>query len=175
MRKPRELMENATYHVTAKANRSEFILKTVDEKELFLSIIRRAKRKFNFIVKSFCIMGNHIHLMIKPQGEYSLSKIMQWILSVFALAFNRKYGFSGHVWYDRFHSTIIKTAAYFIKVFDYISENPVKAGICSQPGNYPFTALSFLRKANFNFVEPPDEIIKMYFPQVFLKQLPLLP
>lgn len=174
MRKPRQLMNNATYHVTARANRSDFILKTDEEKELFLKILRKAKRKFHFSVKSFCIMGNHIHLMIKPQGKDSLSRIMQWVLSVFAIAFNRKYGFSGHVWYDRFHSTIIQTAAYFIKVFDYISENPVKAGICSNPSQYPYSSFGFLQKACFDFIEPPDDLVKMYFPKIILKQLPLL-
>jgi REP element-mobilizing transposase RayT len=174
MRKPRKLMDNATYHVTARANRSEFILNGAEEKEEFLSVLKRAKKRFGFTLKSFCIMGNHIHLMIKPPKAYGLSKIMQWILSVYALSFNRKFGYTGHVWYDRFHSTIIQTAAYFIKVFQYISDNPVKAEICPNPINYPYAASYFILRARFGFIEPPDNLLKIYFPELILKQLPLL-
>ncbi len=52
-------------------------------------------------------MGNHFHLIIRPQKNENLSRIMQWILSVFALKFNRLFTYSGHVWYDRFTSKII--------------------------------------------------------------------
>lgn len=119
-------------------------------------------------------MGNHIHLMIKPQGKHGLSKIMQWILSVYALSFNRKFGYSGHVWYDRFHSTIIKTAAYFIKVFQYIAENPVKAEISPESTKYPYGASFFIHSACFEIIEPPDNLLKIFFPELLVKQLPAL-
>ncbi len=172
MRKPRLLMDSATYHVTARANRSEFILKQNIEKELFLNILRKAKKKYRFTIKSFCIMGNHIHLMIKPLGKENLSQIMQWVLSVFALSFNRKYGYKGHVWYDRFHSTIIQSASYFIKVFGYIAENPVKAQICSKAEDYTYSSCWIKKEAYFDFIEPPDELARMFFPEISQLYLP---
>jgi len=52
-------------------------------KDLFLEVIVRAKGKFRFRIENFCVMGNHIHLMIRPGTRESLSRIMQWVLSVF--------------------------------------------------------------------------------------------
>ena len=98
-------------------------------KEMFMDVLRRAKRKHHFLIKNFCIMNNHIHFILKPlQGE-SLSKIMQWILGVFAQKYNKIFGLSGHVWSDRFKSKIIISFKQYLNTFIYIANNPVKAGI----------------------------------------------
>ena len=66
MRKPRYLITGAEYHVTAKINQGEFALELKEIKEMFLQTVKRAKEKYFFKLKSFVIMDNHIHLLIKP-------------------------------------------------------------------------------------------------------------
>lgn len=127
MRKPRELREGARYHVTARANRREMILEPAAMKELLLRVLKRAKGKYRFRIENFCVMGNHFHLVILPARGEDLSAIMRWILSVFAMAYNRILGLSGHVWGERFFSRIIAGFGELIQVFRYIDENPVKA------------------------------------------------
>jgi putative transposase len=97
-------------------------------KELFLSVVKRAKAKYNFRLENFCIMDNHFHFVIQPGNGESLSSIMQWILSVFAMRFNKIMGYTGHVWGCRFFSRIIGSFQELIEVFKYIDDNPVKAG-----------------------------------------------
>jgi putative transposase len=127
MRKPRQLEKGARYHVTARANRKEIILDTSATKELFLSVVKRAKGKYNFRLENFCIMGNHFHFVIQPLNDESLSAIMRWILSVFAMAYNKSRGLTGHVWGCRFFSRIIASLRELLQVFEYIDNNPVKA------------------------------------------------
>src|SRR5512133_313133 len=98
MRRPRELRTGARYHVTARANRKEMILDSIAMKELFLSVVKRAKKKYDFRLENFCVMGNHFHFIIRPGQGTSLSAIMRWILSVFAMAYNKIMGLTGHVW-----------------------------------------------------------------------------
>src|SRR5512145_2652656 len=107
MRRVRELKEGARYHVTTRANRKEMILDDSAMKELFLSVVKRAKARYSFRLENFCVMGNHFHFIIQPNRGVSLSAIMQWILSVFAMAFNRLLGLTGHVWGCRFFSRIL--------------------------------------------------------------------
>lgn len=171
MRKPREKHVGAVYHVVALANRGEFILHSSDMKSLFLEVLARAKDKFPFILKHFCLMDNHIHLLIKPIGKTNLSRLMQWILSVFAQKFNRFFGLRGHVWYDRFKSKIIKSLIQFVKTFDYISHNPVKAEISSTIFNYEFSGLKFIRENRIQLITPPDSLIKLLFPYACSKLL----
>jgi putative transposase len=129
MRKPRELQAGAMYHVSARANRKEMIMEKHEIKDLFLSVIKEAKRKYEFRIENFCILGNHFHIMIRPGDGECLSSIMQWILGVFAMRFNRALKLSGHVWGERFFSRIIANVRQYYENYIYIDENPRRAGL----------------------------------------------
>jgi putative transposase len=174
MRQPRHLEHNATYHVCALINRQEMIFQTGDFlpemetkyirtdsiKELFLNVLKDAGEKYKFSLKNFCIMGNHVHLLIKPLENESLSSIMQWILSVFAIRYNRLFKLKGHVWYDRFKSRIIQTFQQMINTFFYISNNPVRARLVKNPLSYLYNGICHILNNNYSLVDPPDSTLK---------------
>jgi len=99
-------------------------------------------------------MSNHIHLLIEPAPGTSLSKLMQWILSVFAIHFNKMFGLIGHVWYDRFKSKIIRSFQQLINTLQYISDNPVKAGICKESRNYAYSGLYEFKRKRYRLLNP---------------------
>ena len=162
MRRRRRLKNGASYHVTAKINRGEFILKDDLFKQLFLDIVQRAKNKYAFTIRNFCIMDNHIHLIITPTGDASLSKIMQWILSVFAMNHNSILKIKGHVWYDRFTSKIIDSISQLLATFEYITNNPVTADMVKHPCEFKFNGINFIIKKDFSVISPPDETFVSY-------------
>jgi len=155
MRKPRELRDGACYHVTARVNRREMILDSAAMKELFLSAVKRAKAKYDFRLDNFCIMGNHFHFVIRPGEGESLSAIMRWILSVFAMAFNRRMGLSGHVWGARFFSRIIPSLGDLLLTFEYIDGNPERAGLVDDRREWPWGGLWHNKVGRRDLVEPP--------------------
>lgn len=165
------LMPHAQYHVVARANRQEFILETAKMKELFLAVVKRAKRKFKFQICNFCIMDNHIHLMITPLGGENLSKIMQWILSVFAIQYNKANGYKGHVWYDRFKSKIVDGLRQFLDTFLYVANNPIKPGLCNKPDEYEYCGVFHMRCMRYEVVQPPSLILLLNFPALFSPEL----
>ena len=118
----RQLKQGADYHVTCSINNMEHLMKPDEIKVLYEKVLAECKRKYVFLVIHFGIMDNHVHLIIRP-GRESLSKIMQWLNSVFAMRFNRLTGRCGHVWKCRFWSKIIDRIEQFKAVFDYISFN----------------------------------------------------
>ena len=141
MRRNRILVDNAEYHVTARINRGEKIFLAREDRDLFMEILKRARKKFNFALKNFCIMGNHVHLLVKPGPGVSLSKIMQWLLGVFAQTWNKKHNLSGHLWGERFYSRIIQGISDFLRVFLYIDYNPVIAGLVLKPEQWMYGGL----------------------------------
>jgi putative transposase len=171
MRKPRELQAGARYHVTARANRKEMILDDPSMKELFLSVLKRAKIKYDFRIENFCIMGNHFHFIIQPLGKESLSSIMQWIMSVFAMAFNRIMGYTGHVWGSRFFSRIIPSLRGYTEVFEYIDRNPEKACQVLDRRDWVYGGLGHDRRGCRDIVEPKKDWIYFFFPEHFQLQL----
>ena len=165
MRKNRELLEGAEYHVTARINRGEKIFLIREDRELFIDILKRAKKKYNFSLQNFCIMGNHIHLLIKPGPGVSLSKIMQWLLGVFAQSWNKKHGLFGHLWGDRFFSRVILGIVDFLRVFFYIDHNPVAAGLVEHSEQWEYGGLWYHKKRLLDIIEPVHPVVLEYFPE----------
>ena len=130
-------------------------------KKMLLGVIKRAKGKYRFNITNFCIMSNHIHIIITPGRGESLSKIMQWILSVFAILYNKYYGWIGHVWYDRFKSKILHGLGDFLRAFRYIAENPVRAGMVRYPWSYEFNGVTYLRNRDFQIIDEPPAFLNL--------------
>lgn len=154
MRKPRDLRSGARYHVGARVNRKELILDSICMKTLFLNVIKRAKRRYSFRVENFCVMGNHYHLIIQPLNGANLSRIMQWIMSVFAMSYNKSRQLTGHVWNERFFSRIIGNIREYLQTFSYIDENPVKACLVAVKWRWAFGGLDHHRRGCRDVVDP---------------------
>lgn len=172
MRKPRELREGARYHVTARANRKEMILESRANRDLFLSVVRRAKRKYSFRIENFCVMGNHYHLVIVPMKGESLSAIMRWIMGVFAMAFNKLHGYVGHVWCERYFSRVIASIRDLVATFDYIDNNPVRAMLVEDGAAWPYGGLWESLSGRHDLTEGDSPLIRLLFPD---RQIRLLP
>ena len=159
MRQRRELRRHSIYHVAARANRQELIFECDEYKEMFMEILLRAKEKFLFKLHNSTIMGNHIHLIIQPRDSVAnISKIMQWILSVFALRFNKIHGYKGHVWYDRFKSRVVSTIDYFVNAMRYVADNPVRAGLVDHPLDWRYNGVCFWKNKRHRYhklIDPP--------------------
>jgi REP element-mobilizing transposase RayT len=145
----------------ARANRGEKIFQTQEIKNMFLTIIKRARKRYKFSLHNLCIMSTHFHTIIHPSKNENLSKIMQWILSVFAMHYNRHFKISGHVFYDRFKSKIIYNFRQYVATFIYIAENPVKAGMVKHPEDFEFSGINFFKKGLHTIIHPPDFVISL--------------
>ena len=141
MRKQRKLLDGAKYHVAARVNHRELLLEHSSAKQMFLDVLARAHAKFDFRLDNFVIMGNHFHLIIQPTGTSTLSSIMKWILQTFAIRFNKAHGLWGHFWGSRFFSSIIPDSREFLRLFEYIDNNPVRAALSSKPDEWKWGGL----------------------------------
>ena len=81
-------------------------------------------------VSAFCLMDNHVHLLVKGEME-SIALLMKKIGVSYSGYYNKKYNRTGHLFQDRYLSEPVETEAYLLTVFRYILQNPQKAGICS--------------------------------------------
>lgn len=127
-RKPRLKSRSGIYHVIYRgANRQE-IFHDEDDNMQFLATILRYKQSSNLKVFAWCMMNNHVHLLLK-EGNEDLSLTLKRISVSFAYYYNAKYRTSGHLFQDRFRSENVESREYFFTVIRYIHQNPVKAGI----------------------------------------------
>jgi REP element-mobilizing transposase RayT len=162
MRKRRQLKQNAAYHVTARINRGEMVFNEIAMRILFLAYIKRVKKKHSFAIYNFCIMGNHVHFVIRPDKDSSLSKIMQWLLGNYAKAWNKAHGVKGHLWGDRFHSVIISDRRGFLKVFTYVSNNPVEAGLVVNARDWEAGGVCHFERGEMGILDIPPWLKAIY-------------
>ena len=117
------------------------------DKYHFMKVLQECKEVSGFKLHAFCLMSNHIHLLIEPADE-PLEIIFKRIGSRYAVWYNRKYQRAGHLFQDRFRSENVETDQYYMTVLRYILQNPMKAGMESKPGNYRWSSYLAYEKGN---------------------------
>lgn len=131
------------YHVLARGINQQRIFEDDDDYAAYLQILARVKRESPFVLYAYCLMDNHIHLLI-GEDEAPLSRVVQRIGVAYAYRYNKKHDRSGHLFQDRFKSMPIEDDAYFVTVLRYIHGNPVKAGLCRSPEQYRWSSCRHL-------------------------------
>lgn len=138
-RKARQISESGIYHVILRGINKQSIFEDDEDAERFLGIIEGYKGISGFELYAYCLMSNHVHLLIRVREE-PLSMIFRRIASKYVYWFNAKYDRIGHLFQERFKSEPVEDDAYFLTVLRYIHNNPVKAGICKRAEDYPLSS-----------------------------------
>ncbi len=138
-RHKRKKAEFTTYHIIQRGNERRNIFLSDEDKTRFIETLLRMKEKYNFLIYAYCLMDNHLHLVIYDNGN-DISQLMKSINTSYVFYFNKIYRRSGHLFQDRFKSEIIKDDVYLLEVSKYIHNNPVKAGIVEKPEEYRWSS-----------------------------------
>lgn len=127
------------YHVILRGVNRQAIFDCDADKKHFMTLLKECKEVSGFRLHAFCLMTNHVHLLIEPLEE-SLDLIFKRIGSRYVVWYNRKYQRAGHLFQDRFRSENVETDQYYMTVLRYIIQNPMKAGMESRPGSYRWSS-----------------------------------
>jgi putative transposase len=106
---------------------------------MFCRILTNVVGRFGWLCHTYCLMPNHYHLVLETP-EPNLSAGMQRLNSVFAQWFNAESGFTGHVFERRFSSRIVESTYDLFELARYVVLNPVRAGLCSDPGDWEWSS-----------------------------------
>jgi REP element-mobilizing transposase RayT len=138
-RTARKISESGIYHVMLRGiNRQQIFYEEADY-VYFIKLLSKYKKESGYNLFAYCLMGNHVHLLIRVQKE-PLSLAMKRIADSFVYWYNGKYERTGHLFQDRFKSEVIDCEQYFIAALRYILRNPVVAGLCKSPDEYAFSS-----------------------------------
>jgi REP element-mobilizing transposase RayT len=142
-RTARLTFKNSFYHIITRGNQKQLIFLNDPDRARYLRILQIYKNKYRFKLYCFCLMPNHVHLLIEVAEPLILNKIMRGINLSYALYFNNKYSKVGHLWQDRFKSKVIAEGNYLIECINYIENNPLRASIVDDLNRYPWTSFNF--------------------------------
>ncbi|KMJ59088.1 transposase [Bacillus sp. LL01] len=138
-RQARRKSVSRIYHIILRGANKQEIFHDVYDRSRFLEILDRCQRKVDFSLYGWCLMGNHVHLLMK-EGEESISNTMRRIGVSYAMYYNTKYQTIGHLFQDRFKSENVEDRRYLMTVIRYIHQNPVKAGLVGKPEEWNWSS-----------------------------------
>jgi putative transposase len=107
---------------------------------VYLSHLRQLSLKHDCAVHAYCLMTNHVHLLLSPGRVDSCTGLMRELGRRYVPYFNRRHERTGTLWEGRFRSCIVESARYVLACYRYIERNPVRAGMVGQPAAYPWSS-----------------------------------
>jgi putative transposase len=136
----RIFIENACYHIITRGNQKQAVFRGETDFRIYLNILGKAKTKNSIKLYAYCLMPNHVHLLIEPATVKDMSAFMHWLNRGYAAQFNNRHGTVGHIWQGRFVSKPIIKGSYLINCVTYIEANPVRASFTNDLAGYPWTS-----------------------------------
>ena len=138
-RKKRVWFPGAVYHIMCRGNHRQDIFRDDEDRLFYLTTLKEVKKDMPYILHSYCLMTNHVHLQIET-GDINISQVMKRISMLYAIYFNKKYKFVGHLFQDRYRSELIEETPHHLDLSRYIHLNPVRANIVERPDLYQWSS-----------------------------------
>jgi REP element-mobilizing transposase RayT len=133
-------LNNQPYFVTATTVQRRPLFRHHGAARLFLQELEHCRMEMGFLLLSFVVMPDHVHLVLVPGPGADLSRIMQRVKGRFARALNLARGKAGAVWQPRFYDSAVRTEAQLNRWVRYVEEDPVRARLAASPGAYQFSS-----------------------------------
>jgi putative transposase len=129
------------YHILNRGNARAAVFHKDEDFQAFLKVITEASLRHPMRILTFCLMQNHFHLALWPNGDGELSRWMHWLLTTHVRRYQRHYHTSGHIWQGRFKSFPVQEDNHLRVLLRYIERNPLRAGLVERAEDWPWSSL----------------------------------
>ena len=139
-RHARFMLAGVPVHVIQRGhNRAATFFEATDY-SFYLEQLAHHARRFDCALHAYCLMTNHVHLLLTPATAEACALMMKHLAQVYAQYVNRRYRRSGTLWEGRFRSCLVDSEAYLLACACYIELNPVRASMVRHPRDYPWSS-----------------------------------
>jgi putative transposase len=139
-RQPRLILPEVAAHIVQRGNNRGACFRHRSDYLVYLLHLRELANKLGCAVHAYCLMTNHVHLLMTPSTAQACTDLMRDLGQRYVQYFNRRYERTGTLWEGRFRSCIAQSAAYVLACYRYIELNPVRAGMVREPQDYEWSS-----------------------------------
>ena len=157
---PRNYLKTSFFHVMSQGLNKNFIFEDSIDIKFYIKNMYEIKDKYNVKIIAYCIMNNHVHMLLETAGVENLSKYMHCLNTRFGQYYNKKYKRVGYVFRDRYKAEGIYSEKQLYNCIKYIYDNPVKAEICKKPEEYKFSnykKIDFIDDEEYAFIDVEED------------------
>lgn len=127
------------HHVTQRGNRLQQTFFSDDDYQAYVDLMSRSCARCHTEVWAYCLMPNHVHLIMVPAGPDGLRCAVGETHRRYTRRINLREGWMGHLWQERFHSFLLDHP-HLLAAARYIENNPVRAGLCNRAEDWPWSS-----------------------------------
>ena len=138
-RTARIVIPGEPHHITQRGNNKQAVFSTNLDRTAYLRFLKEESTRHGLHIVGYCLMTNHVHIVAIPETADSLQKAIGRTHFRYTQVFNRLHNHSGHLWQNRFFSCAMDEA-HFLYTLRYMEQNPVRAGMETQPWDYPWSS-----------------------------------
>jgi len=142
-RRARLAIAGIPWHIIQRGNNRSACFYTDEDYLYYLDHLKQQGDKFGCAIHAYCLMTNHVHLLITPKAIDSASLMMKHLGQRYVQYINRTYRRSGTLWEGRFKSCLAQEDRYILTCYRYIELNPVRAGMVIHPRDYRWSSFGF--------------------------------
>src|SRR5690554_1024493 len=137
----RIVLPNYPHHVVQRGHNRQVVFAADEDYQRYLTDLRELKDAFGVKVYAYCLMTNHVHLLLAPgESTTGLSQLMKTLAARATRYRNRLEGRSGTLWESRYKSSVVDSEAYLLACCRYIELNPVRARMVAHAQDYPWSS-----------------------------------
>ena len=159
-RRPRVFAPGLLYHVIVRGNQRQKTFLTENDYQTYLERLARYREKYGMIIHAYCLMPNHVHLLVESSVE-PLSKFMQGLQQSYTQYFNLKHNKVGHLFQGRYKAIVCQKDEYLMELVRYIHLNPLRAKMVQNPGQYKYSGHSLYLRGKATHVLDPTKILRL--------------
>jgi putative transposase len=138
-RMPRLVVPGYPHHVTQRGNRRQTTFFCEEDYRMYLALAAQFKAEAGVEVWAYCLMPNHVHLVVVPDTTESLARFFRSVHLRYTRSINEKNDWCGHLWQERFHSFVMDEA-HLLTAVRYVELNPVRAGLCAGAADWKWSS-----------------------------------
>lgn len=139
-RSARIVLPGTALHIVHRANNRARCFFTDEDKAFYLFHLGRALPRSRCLLHAYCLMDNHVHLLVTPGNAESCALLMKAAAQLYAHYFNKAYRRTGYLWEGRFKSCLVQAQHYVLACYRYIEMNPVRASITPSAADFPWSS-----------------------------------
>ena len=149
-------------HITHRGNNRQRCFCAESDYAFYLFHLRRLVPHARCRLHAYCLMSNHVHLLLTPEKLDSCARLMKHLAQLYTQYVNRTYQRSGTLWEGRFNSSLVQSEDYLLSCYRYVELNPMEARLCRHPADYAWSSC----RANANgapdaAITPHEEYLRL--------------
>jgi putative transposase len=156
-RRPRFYATGMPYHIVQRGNNRSLCFYEPADQRHYLELFAKVSKRYGVAVHAYCLMSNHIHILLTCGHVDSISRMMRVVGSTYAQYVNKKYERTGTLWEGRHRSSMIQSTRHLLNCYRYIELNPVRANMVNHPANYRWSSYAVNANGESSWLTEHDE------------------